>query len=94
MTIKIECDRCHRQTLNRDDYLEVHIRSAMKGYVIEHTYHYCSFCYFIFFNAQSIVNNGTYGGSLNGQEKIGHYVPGREDYDPMMKMNNPDVSFW
>lgn len=47
-------------------------------------YHYCDFCMLIVNNALAITNNGTYTGSLNGNDKINCAMSkDRKLYDPL-----------
>lgn len=86
MTTKYECDRCHRQTTDRDALLEVTWRRKdefLGADVVESgTYHYCSFCSLMMCNAFGIVNNGTYAGSLRTGDKIGDYNEDLKKADP------------
>lgn len=86
MTVKYECDRCHRQTSDRDALLEVTWRRKDDilgvGVVETGTYHYCHFCSLMMCNAFGIVNNGTYAGSLRGEDKIGNYNEDLKKSDP------------
>ena len=84
MTTRYECDRCKRQTTDPHELSTVTTESWIGDRSIRHELHYCSFCSTLVNNAITIVNNGTYGGSLDKDDKIGKYVPHREKYDPLM----------
>lgn len=83
--IVYECDRCHNQTKDEKEFTAIEYTQWFYGKPAKVTYHYCDFCWHIMSNAVCITNNGTYGGSLNPNHKIGKYVPNREEYDPMVK---------
>ena len=89
MTVLHECDRC-RRVMNDDDYFTVSMVSNYRAYPLEHVYHYCRFCATIAINAITIVNHGVYGGSLDAEDKIGKYPPGRETFDPLLKKGEKD----
>ena len=84
MTIKYECDRCHRQTSDEKEYISVTTDKWIGDYHDVHILHYCKFCSLLMINAIDIVNSGAYGGSLEADAKIGTYPPDRENYDPLM----------
>ena len=91
MTVKYECERCHRQTENRDSMTEITVRKKDgwgEDIIIRH---YCSFCWLMMGNAFSIVDNGKYTGSINPNDKIGKQL-GKElmDADPFY---NPNIEF-
>lgn len=72
MTTKYECDRCHRQTTDHDTMMEVTVRTKDKwGGERKDVRHYCPFCTLMMNNAICIVNNGSYTGSLDANDKIG-----------------------
>lgn len=82
MTVKYECNRCHRQTVNRDDMLEIASRAVDiwgERIVVRH---YCPFCSLMMTNALSIVDNGTYAGTLKADDKIGKYDKDLKEQDP------------
>lgn len=83
MTVKYECDRCHRQTTDRDAMLEVTTRTKDGWGETIAVRHYCSFCSLMMVNAISIVNNGTYAGTLKANEKIGNYTKYGKEQDPL-----------
>ena len=82
MTVKYECDRCHRQTTDRNAMLEVTTRTKDRWGEVIAVRHYCSFCSLMMNNAFGIVNNGTYAGSLRGEDKIGNYNEELKKADP------------
>lgn len=82
MTTKYECNRCHRQTTDHNMMMEITVRTKDRWGEQTIVRHYCSFCSLIMNNAISIVNNGTYSGSLNATDKIGNYRKELKDADP------------
>ena len=85
MTIKYECDRCHKQTTDPKEFMSVTTNAWNGPVLISAEKHYCEFCSLLMNNAQSIVEDGTYGGSLYADCKIGeYYMDHREKYDPLM----------
>ncbi len=90
MTIMYKCDRCGREFVDGTKMVSVDIVDEVAKWKTTIHYHYCEFCRTLFFNALSIVNDGTYGGSVKGDSLINEHPPGREDYDPMVRKNDDE----
>lgn len=81
MSLKYECDRCHRQFDDEKEMATVDITQYANGMKMENRYHLCSFCRMISFNALTLAVSGVYGGSLRETDMIG-YFPDKEN-DPL-----------
>lgn len=84
MSVKYECDRCHRQYNDEKEMAEIHITQYCSGIKVENILHLCDFCRMITFNALDMAMSGKYGGSLNDTDMIG-YFPNGKDTDPLFK---------
>ena len=66
MTIKYECDRCHKQS--DDDLMFLTVNVKRKIHMLterpEYTYHYCKECTVYFLNGVNNINNRTYDGMV------------------------------
>ena len=73
MTNKYECDRCHEQFREERSLMRVtlHRDIATMNYPSDQEYHYCPKCTVYALNALQLVNDGSYNGSLNPNDKIG-----------------------
>lgn len=89
MTTKYECDRCHRQTTNRDALMEVTVRTKDGWGERIAVRHYCSFCSLIMNNAICIVDDGTYTGLVSSHAKIGERLG--KDYEKADPFYNKDL---
>ena len=65
MTIKYECDRCHKQFTDKKDVAEVTYEAVNGGILVKGQLHYCVKCSIYYNNAVHNVNNGTFDGVVN-----------------------------
>lgn len=76
MTIRYECDRCHKQFANGNRLTRMILDNENIDKI---TFHYCSDCTMILLNAIQITNDGTYQGSLKADDTIGKPLGGYSD---------------
>lgn len=76
MSIKYECNRCHKQFCKDDELTRVEVFNKNVGTMV---YHYCWNCDLYYYNALKIVNDKIYNGSLYPTDTIGRKIVVKKD---------------
>lgn len=76
MSLKYECNRCHKQFDKSDELTTVSVHNKNFGTM---EYHYCWECNLYYYNAIKIVNDGIYNGSLCPTDTIGRRLVRRDE---------------
>ena len=71
MTVKYECDRCHKQFEDKKDVVEVNYEADNGGYTVRGQLHYCVKCSIYYNNAVHNVNNRTFDGFVCDAVPVG-----------------------